>query len=488
MVATQPFQRILAAEIDGRCQNIRYRQNQFHRLQSVLVQNIDQIKDAIAADSGHSEEEVRAEICLAIKEIRTHYASLDLKKDLEVEYRVAHGKDNLDGKRGVGIVYIVPGSHTLFFSAVAALSATIAAGNCVILELMKNTMALPAVLKKILPEALDADTFAISEERPDSAFLERTHVIAQNDSVSLSTNTLSLPTSSRTVALVDRTANIPAAAQALVSARFAFGGRSTYSPDIVLVQEFAMKEFVEAVIQRSSKYLGGQNGEARQTVVNPRRASSGASLLDAAHKEASARVIVSGSEWGVVEVHDRRKSSLLQRKVSEKVLVLHPVTSLDDAIDFSSSMGTLAATYAFAAPAAAKYLTQFIDSYSSWINHVPTDLLIGPAYPINQPPSRETRYSILSLQVPRPQFVTETSNTTLIREIISNTFGQSKRSTDVWREALAPLPSIGQVEGKRIGFFEQGIITGGVITLFSFVATISTLGIYGYAAVRRLKG
>lgn len=134
MVATQPFQRIVAAEIDGRCLNIRYRQNQFHRLQSSLVQNIEQIKDAIAADSGNSEEEVRAEICLAFKEIRTHYASLDLKKDLEEEYRVANGKDNYDGKRGAGIVYIVPASHTMFFSVVAALSAAIAAGNCVILE------------------------------------------------------------------------------------------------------------------------------------------------------------------------------------------------------------------------------------------------------------------------------------------------------------------------------------------------------------------
>ncbi|PYH67389.1 uncharacterized protein BO88DRAFT_369003 [Aspergillus vadensis CBS 113365] len=484
MVATQPFQRIIAAEIDGRCLNIRYRQNQFHRLQSILVQNIEQIKDAIAADSGNSSEEVRAEICLALKEIRTHYASLDLKKDLEEEYRVANGKDNYDGKRGVGIVYIVPSSHTMFFSVVAALSAAIAAGNCVILELTKTTMAVPGVLKKILPQTLDADTFAISEERPDTAFLNKTRIIAQSDSIPPSSNSLSSPTSARTVAIVDRTANISAAADALVSARFAFGGRSTYSPDVVLVQEFAMKEFVEAIIQRSSKYLAGQNGDARQTAVNPRRSSSGASLLDAAYKDASARVIVSGSEWGVVEVHDR-KSSLLQKKVSEKVLVLHPVTSLDDAIDFSTSMGSLAATYAFSAPAAAKYLTQFIDSYTSYINHVPVDMLIGPAYPINQQPSRETRYSVPSLQVPRPQFVTETNNTALVRDIVSS---YASKSNDALREALVPLPAIGQRSGKAIGFFEQGIITGGVITLFTFVASISTMGIYGYAAVRRWRG
>lgn len=64
----------------------------------------------------------------------------------------------------------------------------------------------------------------------------------------------------------------------------------------------------------------------------------------------------------------------------------------------------------------------------------------------------------------------------------------ASKSNDALREALVPLPAIGQRSGKAIGFFEQGIITGGVITLFTFVASISTMGIYGYAAVRRWRG
>jgi hypothetical protein len=48
--------------------------------------------------------------------------SLSLEKDL-VEYRIAHGKDSPDGSRGAGIVYIVPCTHTLFFSAISALAA-----------------------------------------------------------------------------------------------------------------------------------------------------------------------------------------------------------------------------------------------------------------------------------------------------------------------------------------------------------------------------
>lgn len=126
--------RILAANIDGRTQNTRYRQTQFHRLQSVLVEHISEIQDAIRADSGHSCQEVRAEVALALQELRTHYLSLSLEKDLEVEYRIANGKDNLDGWRGVGIVYIEPCMHTFFFSVISALTAALAAGNCVVLE------------------------------------------------------------------------------------------------------------------------------------------------------------------------------------------------------------------------------------------------------------------------------------------------------------------------------------------------------------------
>lgn len=337
--------RIQAANVDGRTQNTRYRQSQFQRLQSALVDNIAEIQDAIRADSGHGQQEIRAEVVLALQELRSHYATLDLSKDLEVEYRVTHGKDNLSGARGAGIVYIIPCVHTLFFSVISALTAALAAGNCIVLEvspiprpdemktnevqLPQTTKALPVLLRKVLTDALDHDTFAITAQRPDSSFLSKALVVVQNDTEGL--HGLISPAASRTVAVVDRTAKVAEAAQALVAARFALGGRSPYSPDVVLVNEFVMKPFVEAVIQQASKYLAGENGEARQATSSSRRSA----LLDAIHKDRNARALVSGSNWGVIEVQDRN-SPLLQRKIDEKVLLVHPVTSLDDAIDFNA--------------------------------------------------------------------------------------------------------------------------------------------------------
>lgn len=159
-------------------------------------------------------------------------------------------------------------------------------------------MALPALLRQLLVDALDHDTFAIATQRPDTSFMDKTLLVAQTGS-DASSGLIS--PAARTVAIVDRTANIAEAAQALVAARFALGGRSAYAPDVVLVNEFAMKPFVEAVIQQASKYLAGENGEARQSPASSRRSA----LLDSIQKDRTARVLVSGSQWGVVEVQDR---------------------------------------------------------------------------------------------------------------------------------------------------------------------------------------
>ncbi|KAJ5151370.1 uncharacterized protein N7482_010622 [Penicillium canariense] len=466
--------RVLAANIDGRTQNTRYRQGQFDRLQSVLVEHVAEIHDAIRSDSGHTQQEVRAEIVLALQELRTHYMSLSLQKDLEVEYRIAHGKDNLENARGAGIVYIVPSTHTLFFSVMSAMTAALAAGNCIVLELPQTTMSLPGLLRRILPGALDHDTFAITSQRPDTSFMSKALLVVQTGS-DASAGLIS-PGTSRSVAVVDRTAMVTEAAQSLVAARFALGGRSAYSPDVVLVNEFVMKPFVEAVIQHASKYLAGENGEGRQISVSPRRSG----VLDSIQKDRTARILVSGSNWGVVEVQDRN-SALLKRKIDEKVLLVHPVTSLDDAIDVNFD-GTLTALYAFAAPASAKYLTQFIDADIAWVNHVPSHMLIGPALPRNAPYSPDTRYATSQFQKPRPHLINPSASAYTAQTILENE--STVKSDALWRETLAPLPATKQPPGFKIGFFEQGIITGGVLTLASLIATVSTVGYYTWVYVR----
>lgn len=67
---------------------------------------------------------------------------------------------------------------------------------------------------------------------------------------------------------------------------------------------------------------------------------------------------------------------MLKNKVHEPVLLVHAVKSLDDAIDFiNNNGGELLAAYHWGDAAQCKYLSQFVASQVSYVNHVPAELL-----------------------------------------------------------------------------------------------------------------
>jgi hypothetical protein len=150
---------------------------------------------------------------------------------------------------------------------------------------------------------MDADTFAISETRPDEKFLRTTLLVNQQSSDILPTafGLLSSPSGLRAVAVVDRTANLQEAATDLVSSRFALNGRSPYAPDMVLVNQFCMQPFIELVIKHAAKLLTS-DGPGPATVPKHGKEPS---MLDKIGSENGVKVIVSGTSWAVVKVHNR---------------------------------------------------------------------------------------------------------------------------------------------------------------------------------------
>ncbi|KAK5112833.1 hypothetical protein LTR16_005327, partial [Cryomyces antarcticus] len=140
----------------------------------------------------------------------------------------------------------------------------------------------------------------------------------------------------------------------------------------VLVNEFSKKDFLKAVTNQSIAFLTEQNGSTNKGRVN--RGLEGKALVDEVREDGAARIVASGTNGAILDV-ERRESQLLRRKVSECCLVVHSVRSLDDAIDLANSNEDLLASYLFATPAAGKYLSQFIRSNVSFVNHIPVELL-----------------------------------------------------------------------------------------------------------------
>jgi acyl-CoA reductase-like NAD-dependent aldehyde dehydrogenase len=132
-MASESFSRIEISCLEARPQYIGLRQNLLHSLHSVLRSSETTIKDAIADDTNYGDWDVNLEYTLAISELRAHYNTLDLEEDRKANKSV----DNLQATTSVGIVYIIPSKQNLFYSVISALTAALAAGNCVVLEVLK---------------------------------------------------------------------------------------------------------------------------------------------------------------------------------------------------------------------------------------------------------------------------------------------------------------------------------------------------------------
>lgn len=128
------IERLQMSVVDGRAENGRFRQDQLQSLHKTLREEAGQICAALQTDSNSSAAEVETEFYLAMEAVRHFYGTLDFEKDLQEEYSVVSGKDNLRRRVGLGLVVIRPTSHTRLYSVVTPLAASIAAGNCNLLE------------------------------------------------------------------------------------------------------------------------------------------------------------------------------------------------------------------------------------------------------------------------------------------------------------------------------------------------------------------
>ena len=112
----------------------------------------------------------------------------------------------------------------------------------------------------------------------------------------------------RALAIVDRTAAIDEAAQAVVRARFSRSGSSLYAPDAVLVNEFIIEEFIARLLHYMSPYMAQENGSIKgdSSKQKPRKQDADSQrILDTAEKSEDMRVVVRGSNGSIIRVHNR---------------------------------------------------------------------------------------------------------------------------------------------------------------------------------------
>ena len=167
------------------------------------------------------------------------------------------------------------------------------------------------MLRKLLKVAFDPSIVEFVTSRASDKDLGSNHIrVFQNEaslaelklSSATSPKSLISPSQSRVVAIVDRTAALAKAAQALVTARFSFGGNSPYAPDVVLVNEYVKKAFLVALMQELVQFTANL-----QVVkaIDSEGAAKTETLLETGRKSNQVDVTTSTNKGSVYEVKNR---------------------------------------------------------------------------------------------------------------------------------------------------------------------------------------
>ncbi|KEF60635.1 uncharacterized protein A1O9_02196 [Exophiala aquamarina CBS 119918] len=466
---SKEFPNIQISHLDSRAHSYRYKQAQFHRLYDILTKSSSTLKLAIQADSVLTSMEADFEFASTLLELRTHYDSLDLEKDLRAARKVELGLDNIERTRPVGIVYIIPSKSSLAFSVLSALGAAIAAGACAIVELPQTLTQTSAALRKILTDSLDYDTFALSSSRPTSDFTRKCLLVNQTEEVINPlewAQVLSSPSVAGTVAVVDRTANLSEATQAVAEATFGFSGGSAYAPQLVLVNEFVAEPFLSELVSKFARDLGTTyqkpNGHMSRLQEAPKESSKFDNL----------KTVVSGSKGDIVEILDRC-TPFFERKTPERTILVHRISSLDDALNVLKSQ-QLAAIFLFAGLPQANYLSRFINADLCTINHIPMELLVGPVAPRHPslPSTSSPRYASAMFTMPAPQYLPKPHSAQSLTNLKDQELLRKLRDT-----AMQPLLPIVRKSGHQLNFFGQAIFLGFGMAVTSIIG-VSIGGLY----------
>ncbi|MCJ1471564.1 hypothetical protein MMC13_000204 [Lambiella insularis] len=454
MASLAPFPHIVISHLEGRAKAIHYRQTQLYRLQAELIKSRNEIKAAIMSDEGHTSPEADFEYTLVLSELRQHYELLDRKHENDATRQIELGNDNAGRNRNTSIVYIVPTTHTLLYSVLSPVCGVISAWSCAIVELPQNLRSLTSTLRRVLTSSLDGDTFAISDSRPtDADFMHHCTLVLQSQpegSVGARRTCVS-PSSLGVLAVVDRTAMIDEAAQSIVQARFSRLGSSPYAPDLVLVNEFVIQEFITRLLRHVTSRMAHENVSL-----------GGASSIQ------------------------KSDAALLRQKINGSILVVHAISSLEDGIALAThcvNSSTLAASFIFAALPEANYLANFIDAHVACVNHIPAELLVGPIAPVQHTPSLSPRYTRAMFEDPRPQLLHKTTLTKLVQMTDGNP--SDIRLRDWKKSVMGPLPPVDRKRGKDVDFFLQALMTGVTVVVLPILVGVAVALKHGLPCIGR---
>lgn len=248
-----------------------------------------------------------------------------------------------------GVVLIISPWNFPFNLTLGPLVSAIAAGNCAMIKPSEMTPHASACMKRILADLFDENEVAVIEGDADvaAALLRKRFdhifftgspavgkIVMKAAAEHLTSVTLEL--GGKSPVIVDRTADLDAAAKKIAWGKFFNDGQVCIAPDYLLVDESIRVPFVDN-LRGAIRSLEAEG--SRGVIVNERHAQRVKRLLDAAIRDGAE--VVNGGTYGdgsartlapTVLANVRPDAPVMQEEIFGPILPMMTYRSLDDAL------------------------------------------------------------------------------------------------------------------------------------------------------------
>ncbi|MFB2838705.1 aldehyde dehydrogenase [Floridanema evergladense] len=255
----------------GKTKDIAFRLTQLKNLKQAILDNKDEIIDALKADFNKPIFESYLTEIGVIKEI--DYAIKNLKNWSKPK-KVATPLEQLPGSAFIypeplGVVLIISPWNYPFYLVISPLVGAIAAGNCVIIKPSEISHHTSGVIAKIMQKTFQSDYISVVEggveasqqllqQKFDHIFFTGGTAIGKivMEAAAKNLTPVTLELGGKSPCIIDSDINIETTARRIVWGKFLNAGQTCIAPDYLLVNQTIKKPLVDSIKNCLEEFYG----------------------------------------------------------------------------------------------------------------------------------------------------------------------------------------------------------------------------------------
>ncbi len=370
-VAGEIFARQRAACLEKPYPSLTERLDMLRKLEHLLVDNQEEIADAISKDFGNrSQHETKIlEIFPAVSGLR--HTRRKLKKWMKVQRRhvavTFFGGRNRVIPQPKGVVGIIAPWNYPLFLVISPLTSALAAGNRCMIKMAMNSRRLCTILHRLFSEAFDEESVAIlpGVSSGDFTSLPFDHLIFTGSPASgrtvmktaaehLTPVTLELGGKSPTIVCEDF--DLKQAAERILYAKFMNAGQTCIAPDYLFLPEQMVDDFVEMSKQIMQHRFGELASADYTSIIDTKSYNRLVAALDDARSKGASLVTlipgrVSDNELRKIQpmiaLNVTEEMELMQREIFGPILPIKTYKNIDECLAYINRHERPLALYLF---------------------------------------------------------------------------------------------------------------------------------------------